>query len=306
MFRYVLKRLGQTALTVLGVLAITFVLFKGVSGDAASAYLGDGAGESQKAQWRHNHGYDLPAARQFLNHVRDCATFSGRSLRDNKTIADIFAQRGKYSLSLMLPAMALEWFLGLSLACLVAYYRGRWIDKFGVLLSVLGMCVPLLGMLIFAQWLMFRVGDGRYAFGLSQVGNIYVPIVVIAACGVGGKVRFYRTIILEQLSCDYVRTAVAKGVHPAGVMFWHVLPNVMPAILTGISSAIPFLILGSLLAESMFGIPGLGDLMVSSIANRDEPIMTALVFVTSLAYCLTILATDIACAALDPRIRLGK
>ena len=188
-------------------------------------------------------------------------------------------------------------------SCFVAYYHDTWMDKVGVLLSVIGMCIPFLAFMIFGQWLMFSIAP-RYAYGLGDRVNIYVPVVIMIVAGLGGSVRFYRTIILDQVNRDYVRTAKAKGVPLPGILFKHVLKNCMLPILTNLILAIPFLIMGSLLAESYFGIPGLGDLMLSSINGRDEPIMSGLVFLTALVYTIGLLVTDLSYAVFDPRIRL--
>ena len=144
-------------------------------------------------------------------------------------------------------------------SCFVAYYRGTWLDHFGVFISVLGMCIPFLAYMIIGQCIMFYIYPPS-AYGLASKANIYVPIGIAVFAGLGGGVRFYRTIILNEIQQDYVRTARAKGVPLPGILFKHVLKNCMLPILTNLVMAIPFLIMGSLLLERFFGIPGLGDL----------------------------------------------
>jgi peptide/nickel transport system permease protein len=143
------------------------------------------------------------------------------------------------------------------------------------------------------------------AFGLANPINILIPVVIAVIAGLGQNVRFYRTVILDETQQDYVRTARAKGVPLPSVMFKHILRNCMLPILTNLILAIPFLIMGSLLLEMFFGIPGLGDLLLSSINSRDEPIISGLTFLTALAYVLGTLATDISYAIFDPRVRLS-
>ena len=189
------------------------------------------------------------------------------------------------------------------IACFVAYYHGTLIDKVGVFLSVLGMCVPFLAYMIIGQYLMFQISP-VHAFGAEPRGNIYVPIAVMVLAGIGGSVRFYRTVILDETGRDYVRTARAKGASVPSVLFKHVLRNCMLPILTNLILAIPFLIMGSLLVESYFGIPGMGDLLLTSIQDRDEPIINAMVFLTALIYTVGLLLTDISYAVFDPRVRL--
>ncbi|RPI61945.1 MAG: ABC transporter permease subunit [Planctomycetaceae bacterium] len=241
---------------------------------------------------------------QFVNHLRKSATFSSVSLKDdNPTLTDIIRKRAPYSLAITVPSMALEWMLGLIVACFVAYYRSTWIDKVGVFVTVLGMCIPFLAFMILGQWLAFKLWP-EYAFGVENRTNLYIPIAIVVIAGLGGMVRFYRTVILDETNRDYVRTARAKGVPLPSILFKHILRNCMLPILTSLVMAIPFLIMGNMLVENYFGIPGLGDLMLTSIQDRNEPIMNGLVFMTTVIYIVGILLTDISYAIFDPRIRL--
>ena len=303
--RYILRRLGQAVLTIFGVMLVTFLLFRVGAGDIAGANLGEQASARQKAEWRHQYGYDRPLRVQFFDHLKASVLFEGRSLKgDNRTLAEIIRQHAPYSLAVQVPALVLQWCIGLAIACLVAYYRGTLLDKVGVFLSVLGMCIPFLAFMIFGQWLLFAVGLPQHAFGLTYRGNVYVPVAILVAAGLGGTVRFYRTVILDEIGRDYVRTARAKGLPAATILFKHVLRNCMLPILTSLVLAIPFLMMGSLLVETYFGIPGLGDLMITSINDRNEPILSGLVFLTAVIYTSGILITDVAYAMFDPRIRL--
>ncbi len=241
---------------------------------------------------------------QFWPYLISSATFQSRSLQYNEKLTDIIVSRAPYSLALTVPAMALGWLAAMIISSFVAYYRDTWIDKIGVFLSVLGMCIPFLAFMILGQWVMFQISP-EHAYGLvSGRGNIYVPIAIMVIAGLGGSVRFYRTVILDEINRDYVRTARAKGAPLTSVLFKHVLKNCMLPILTNLILAIPFLIMGSLLVESSFGIPGLGDLMITSINSRDEPIITGMVFLTALIYTIGLLLTDLSYVLFDPRIRV--
>jgi len=240
---------------------------------------------------------------QFFLHLWNSATFRSRSLVSDQKLLNIIARRGPYSLALTVPAMALGWLGAMVVSCLVAYYHGTWIDRLGVFVSVLGMCIPFLAYMILGQWLMFQIHPPM-AWGLESKANIYVPVIISVLAGLGGSVRFYRTVILDEVGRDYVRTAMAKGVPLVGVLFRHVLKNAMLPILTNLVAAIPFLIMGSLLLEQFFGIPGLGALMINSITARDVPVVTGLTFLTAVVYTLALLLTDVLYAIFDPRIRL--
>jgi len=240
---------------------------------------------------------------QFVDHLVGSVTFRTRSLLTNEKLTKTIADRAPVSLALTVPAMAFGWLAGLAISSFVAYYRNTAFDKIVVFLCVLGMCIPFLAFMIYGQWFMFAVAPAR-AYGLFYRSNIYIPILIMVIAGLGGSVRFYRTIILDQVNQDYVRTARAKGAPLPDVLFKHVLKNCMLPILTHLIMALPFLIMGSLLVETYFGIPGLGDLMISSISNRDEPIISAMVFLSALIYTLGVIVTDISYAVFDPRIRL--
>jgi peptide/nickel transport system permease protein len=240
---------------------------------------------------------------QFFVHMRDTLTFQSTSFRYKQTLWQIVREKAPYSLSLTVPALALGWFSAMIVSCLVAYYRGTWLDNAGVFIAVLGMCIPFLAYMILGQWVMFQIAPA-HAFGLHVRANIYVPIAIAVVAGLGTSVRFYRTVILNEINQEYVRTARAKGVSLPTILFKHVLRNCMLPILTNLVMAIPFLILGSLLLEKFFGVPGLGDLMVSSITDRDVPVITTLTFLTAVVYVLGLLLTDILYAVFDPRIRL--
>ncbi|MDP6047277.1 MAG: ABC transporter permease subunit [Phycisphaerae bacterium] len=240
---------------------------------------------------------------QFVDHMKKSVTFDASSLILKKKLTEIIAERAPDSLALTVPAMAIGWILAMIISSFVAYYRGTILDKVGVFVSVLGMCIPFLAFMIYGQWLMFTIAPTR-AYGLAYRSNVYLPIAIMVIAGLGGSVRFYRTVILDQVNRDYVRTARAKGASLPAVLFKHVLKNCMLPILTNLILALPFLIMGSLLVETYFGIPGLGDLLLSSINGRDEPVVNAMVFLTAIIYTTGVMLTDISYALFDPRIRL--
>jgi peptide/nickel transport system permease protein len=314
---YVVRRLIQAVFTIFGVMLFTFLLFRVVGGDIASAHLGPKATVQQRQEWEHKFGYDKPLFLdfqakpwsrgfwdgQFWSYITTTATFQTRSIITNEKLYSIIAQRGPYSLALTVPIMAITWITAMFVATIVAYYRGGLIDNLGVFLAVLGMCVPYLAFIMGIQFLMFHVKP-TMAYGLANPFNIFVPISIGVIAGLGSQVRFYRTVVLDETRRDYVRTAQAKGVALPVIMFKHILKNCMLPILTSVILAVPFLIMGSLLLESFFGINGLGDLLLSSITNRDEPIVSGLTFLTALLYVVANLATDISYVVFDPRVRL--
>ena len=240
---------------------------------------------------------------QFCWHLWHSVTFSNRSYKTKEMLLEIIGKKAKYSLAISVPLLALGWLMAMVVSATVAYYRGGTVDKLGVFVCVLGMCIPYLVYMIAGQAIIFDLAPSA-AWGLPNRANIFVPIGIALFAGLGGNVRFYRTVILDEINRDYVRTARAKGVSLPTILFKHVLKNCMLPILTSLVVAIPFLIMGSLLLERFFGVPGLGDLMVGSVSDRDVPIISGLTFLTSAIYIVGLLVTDILYAVLDPRIRL--
>jgi len=304
MLRFLIRRLIQAALTVFSVMLLTFLLFRVVAGDVTADYVNPKLGAAAREAWRHRHGLDRPWHEQFASHLYNSVTFQGKSYQTEEPLTTIIRQRAGYSLALTVPSLVLGWISAMVISCFVAYYRGTWIDRIGVLLSVLGMCVPYLAYMILGQWLMFTIYPPA-AWGLRYRTNIYLPIAISVIAGLGASVRFYRTVILDQINQDYVRTARAKGAPLTTILFKHVIRNCMLPIMTNLIMAIPFLIMGSLLLEKFFGIPGTGDLLISSIARRDVPIITGLTYLTALIYVISLLVTDLLYGVFDPRIRLS-
>ena len=141
--------------------------------------------------------------------------------------------------------------------------------------------------------------------GLNTIRFLILPVLIGVIGGIGSGTRWYRTIFLEEMGKDYVRTARAKGLSELKVLFRHVLKNAMIPILTGVVVVIPTLFMGSLLLESFFGIPGLGSYTIDAIRNQDFAVVRAMVFLGSVLYILGLLLTDISYTLVDPRIRLN-
>ncbi|HLF67661.1 MAG TPA: ABC transporter permease, partial [Gammaproteobacteria bacterium] len=140
--------------------------------------------------------------------------------------------------------------------------------------------------------------------GLSAIKFLALPVLVSVIAGIGSGVRWYRTLFLEEITKDYVRTARAKGLSDLAILFKHVLKNAMIPILTGVVVLIPSLFLGSLLLESFFAIPGLGSYTIDAIRAQDFAIVRSMVFLGSVLYILGLLLTDISYTLVDPRVRL--
>ena len=210
------------------------------------------------------------------------------------------------SLALMLPIFIGEMLVGLALAMVACAFRGTWIDKSVLLLSVAGMSISYIALIIFGQWFLSYRLNLLPVWGWGDIRTLILPVAIGVVSGAGGGVRFYRTVFLNEMSKEYLRTAVAKGCNPLGVYCKHMLKNAMIPIMTRASTILPFLFTGSLLLESFFGIPGLGYACINALNNADIQTLKALVIVGAFLFVAINLLTDLAYAWADPRIRLDR
>ncbi|HAG61408.1 MAG TPA: peptide ABC transporter permease, partial [Coxiellaceae bacterium] len=227
-----------------------------------------------------------------------------------RDIGHDIGQRMWPSLALAVPTLLVGLMINISLALLIVLFRGTYLDTLGVvgcviLMSISGLFYIIIGQFILGKWLQLVPISG-YQGGLQAWRFLVLPVLIGVISGIGMGVRWYRTIFLEEMQKDYVRTARAKGLSEMRVLFSHVLKNGMLPILTGVVVIIPSLFLGSLIMESFFGIPGLGSYTIDAIQQQDFSVVRAMVFIGTLLYILGLILTDISYAMVDPRVRLGK
>jgi peptide/nickel transport system permease protein len=319
MLAYVVRRLVWGGVVVLGVLFFLFLLFFAVTSpdDIARRALGEKATQEVIDQWKANHGYDKPLwpwqdARDnmLVEHYRRMLTFDfGRSDADDVPIVQRLREGVGPSLALTVPLFGVGLAVAIALSLFVAFFRETYIDSMGVFLCVLGMSVSILLYIIGAQFLIGKLLRWFPISGFDPAPSVIarflaLPLLVGVIHGVGGEVRFYRTVFVEETGRDYVRTARAKGAGEGRIMARHVLRNGMIPILTHVVVAIPFLFMGALLLESFFGIPGLGALTVEAINGNDFSTLRTMVYIGSLLFVVGQVATDVSYALADPRVRL--
>jgi peptide/nickel transport system permease protein len=323
MLAYIIRRTLMGVPTVLGVLFVLFVLFFWVATPdrIAERALGAKATQEQIEIWIHEHGYDLPkfynpaeegGARltetRLYQFYRSMLMFDfGNSDLDDISITYKIRKGMGPSLALTVPSFIIGLFATISASLLVAMFRGTYVDRLALFLCVIGMSIVFFLYIIGGQYLLGKVLRWYPISGWSSrhmVHFLTLPVIVGVIAGMGSNVRFYRTIMVNEINSDYIRTARAKGLGDAPIMFKHLLKNAMLPILTGVVMAIPFLFMGSLLVESFFGIPGLGRLTVEAIQNNDFRTVSAMVYIISLIYVVANLMTDISYTFVDPRVRL--
>lgn len=228
----------------------------------------------------------------------------GESISTNQKVTAMLRRGVGPSLMLTVPIFAGELVISLSLALVCAYFRDRWPDRSLVFLSVTLMSVNYLIWIIFGQFFLAYKMEWFPIWGMESWANLLLPVCIGIVSSMGANLRFYRTIMLDEMYKDYVRTAFAKGRSPAGVLFGHVLPNAMIPVITNTVIALPFLYTGSLLLESFFGIPGLGGMSINAINSSDVEVVRGVVLVGALLYVAASLVSDLCYAVVDPRVKL--
>ena len=324
MFGYIVRRALYALPILLGVNLLTFALFFVVNtpDDMARMQLGAKRVTPEAIEnWKAERGYDKP---RFYNDKAFGVSkftdtiFYDKSLKmfafefgaadDGRDIAEEIRSRMVPSLAIALPTFLLGLYVTVSLALLLVFFRQTALDFSGVVLCVAMMSVSSLFYIIGGQWLVAKIWQlvpiSGYAGGLEGARFLILPVLVSVVAGIGANTRWYRTIFLEEVSRDYVRTARAKGLSELRVLFRHVLKNAMIPVLTGVVVVIPLLFMGSLLVESFFGIPGLGSYTIDAINAQDFSVVRAMVFIGSLLYIVGLLLTDISYTLVDPRVRL--
>ncbi|MHB9035460.1 MAG: ABC transporter permease [Armatimonadota bacterium] len=312
MLRYLVRRLLYAVPILVGVSLITFLLFYATSSPEQMARRNLSAKNPSQAQisaWLVQHGYDKPLSQQFQKHMSELLLMRfGNSDATGEPIWDKL--RAGVGPSAIVASMVFFGTLVVSvtLALLVAYYRGTYLDAGGVFMCVLLMSITYIvyiigGQFVFGRLLKYLPMAG-YERGFSALKFALLPMAVGVISALGSEVRFYRTVVLEEMNQDYVRTARAKGVSEQAVLFKHVLKNASIPILTKTILSLPFIMMGSILLESFFGIPGLGTMTVDAINSQDFAVVRAMVFLGSILYIFGAALTDICYALVDPRVRL--
>lgn len=307
---YIIRRAFYSIPILLGVCFIIFVLFNFLSGDPTQILLGKHATAEQMAEMRSQLGLDRPFIVQYFDLVKSVFTFDfGTSWSTKQEITDMIKQGIGPSLSVSIPAFLLSFVVSICLSLVIAFYRGSIIDRFFVIFTVALMSISSLAYILFFQWFFayelgwFEISGYDYGFP-NFVPYVILPVIIWMILSVGPDIRFYRTILLDEIYQDYVRTARAKGLSERKIMFKHVLKNAMIQIITYVIIQIPFLILGALLLETFFSIPGIGGLVYNALNNNDFPVLRAMTAIIAFGVILFNLIIDVMYTVVDPRVRL--
>lgn len=310
LFVYTLKRIGVSIMTILLVAAITFFLMNAIPG---SPFMTEKSTPQQIELANAKYGLDKPVPVQFVNYLKNLLKGDmGTSLKmqQDTAVTKILFGQGKFtrSIQLGLLALVLSVLVGIPLGCLAAYNRGKWIDSVLRVLTTLGVAMPsfvfatlmLFGFGVHLKW--FPVQSGT----LDTAPSYIMPVLALAFYPSCYIAKLTRTSMLDSISQDYIRTARAKGLKTKAILFKHALRNSLIPVITYLGPLTAGIITGSLVVEQIFNIPGIGGYFVSSILNRDYPIIMGTTILLACLIVIMNLVVDIAYKIVDPRINITK
>jgi peptide/nickel transport system permease protein len=313
MWTYVARKLLYNIPVYLGI--ILFLMLALRVNDPAYAFLGKNATATDLADIKAKLGLDQPFFYQYLEVLSfnfDVESWANEGLK----VSEMLKRSIVPSLSITLPALTLTSIISITIAIISAYFRGRPVDRTLMVVAVVGMSVSFLVYIVFGQYwgayLLTRdVGIDAFAIGGFEPGlknwpyYCLLPVLISVIVSMGYDTRFYRSVMVEESGRDYITTAVAKGANKRKVMFVHMLKNAMIPIITRIMTTLPFLIMGSLLLEVYFNIPGMGRVLFKAIQEQDFPVIQSFVTIFAALFILSNILTDVLYALVDPRVRLS-
>lgn len=305
MLFYMIKRLGLALLVALAVSMMAYMLVF-LSGDPALALAGEGARQADIDMVRKTYGLDRPLVVQYADWLWKLLRGDlGMSVYFKTEVGPLVMDKLSTTLLLGVYALAVALVISVPLGVLAAIYKNSWIDRLCLAVAVLGQALPnfffalLLIMLFSISWHLLPVsGSGSWQ-------HFVMPAIALGYYAAPAFMRLIRAGMIEVLGADYIRTARAKGLPPSTVIFKHALRNAIVPVVALAAVQLGFLLGGSVVIETIFALDGLGYLAYQSITYKDYPVMQIIVLLLSLIYVLLTLASDIANAWLDPRIRVS-
>ncbi|KUM04048.1 ABC transporter permease [Chromobacterium subtsugae] len=311
MSAFIIRRLLQMIPTLLGVMLLVFTLFSVVGGDPTLVLAGKHLTPEVLAQIRSQLGLDKSLPEQFWLFVHQVLTLNfGTSWSTQQPVADIIGSRVGPSLTLAGAMLVVDLLIAIPLAALVAYFRGGLTDHLITIICTVAMSISALIYIIAGQYfLAFKLGWFPVrGWGDSFWTNLflYVPLPLLMGLMVslGPDIRFYRSFFVEELGQDYVRTARAKGLSERRIMLKHVLRNALIPVVTSVMMSLPYLLIGALVLENFFGIPGMGNEVIQAVNKSDFPVIKAITIYIAIATMAFNLLGDLVYKWIDPRVQL--
>jgi peptide/nickel transport system permease protein len=305
MFRYVASRIWQAMLTIFLLLVFTFTAVR-MTGDPTDRLLPEDATPADRAEMRRDLHLEDPLWKQFGHYLSDVATGDfGKSYKWRVSVREVIVERLPVTLTLAALASCLTIALGVPLGVIAARRRGEWIDSAILFIALIGQSVPifvtaLAGILLFSVKLRLLP-----VAGVDNPIGYLMPSITLGWFGLAALIRVTRMSMLNVLSSEYIVTARAKGLRPRAIIYQHALRNALIPIVTFFGLVLANLLTGTIVTETMFGLPGIGRLAVESIVGRDFPVVQGFVIFAALVFVSINLAVDLLYGLIDPRIRVS-
>jgi len=304
MLRYTATRLLYMLPVIWLVVSIVFLLIHLVPGDPIQQMLGEGATSADLQAARHAYGLDVPIGRQYVNYWRGVLHGNlGQSLRYNRNVAAVIAERYPFTLQLTFAGLAVALALSVPAGVHSARRRNRWDDRVISFVSLLGLSFPnfALGPVLI---LLFAIKLGALPVsGSGTPAHLVLPAITLGGALAAILTRMVRTSMLEELGQDYIRTARAKGLPERTVVYRHALRNAMIPVLTVVGLQFGALLAGAIVTETIFSWPGIGRLTIQAISNRDYYLVEGCILAIGLTYVGVNFVTDLLYSVANPRIR---
>ncbi|WP_305074616.1 ABC transporter permease [Propionivibrio sp.] len=313
MLRFILARLGGTLAVLILVAVMVFALTRLASGDPIALLLGDQATAEDIAQARVQYGLDKPLLTQFGYWIKEVAQGNlGQSIFLQRPVTQALAERAEPTFFLATFAVTIAALIGIPCGLIAAVWRGRLVDQIFSAVAMLGASVPsfwmgLILIQVFAVWLGWfpasGYGDPGVPF-IERLHHLVLPATVLGVLNSALIIRFTRASVLDILNEDYVRTARSKGLSERVVILKHVLRNALVPIVTVLGLTLALMIGGAVVTETVFNLPGVGNLVVRAVLRRDYPVIQGTLLVIAGIYVLINLVIDLIYMIVDPRIRV--
>lgn len=305
MYRYVLKRLLLTIPVLIGAIFLVYAIMAMTPGDPGTLILGITAEKEDIAALNHQLGYDRPFPIRFLNYIKGIFLHFdfGNSYRTRTPVFHEILQRFPTTFYLALGSIILSSILGISLGILSAVRQYSFIDSFFTVMAMFFAAIPgfwfgLMLMMLFALKLGWLPSSG-----IDNWQCFVLPVITLSLGGAAGLMRLTRSTMLETVRQDYIRTARAKGASEHTVIWKHALKNALLPVVTSLGMDFGASLGGAIIIETVFGMPGLGTYIVTSIRQKDVPAVLAATLLLSVLFCIIMLIVDLLYAFIDPRIK---
>lgn len=306
MIIYLLKRIFQALIVMLGVTLVTFLLLNVIPGDPVAVMLDKNASPQIVENLRNEWGLNKPLHIQYLNFVKNAACGNlGTSYFEKTPVTTMIKNGLNATLRLGFVAFLFSSFVGIICGTLAAVFHGKWLDNFLMIISMIGISLPVFWIAIILQLIFGLYLKILPISGIRNITGYILPTIALGSTYAGSMARLVRTSVLETIFQDYVKTAHSKGVRESMVIIKHVMRNAAIPIITLSGTQIKSILTGSMIIETIFSIAGIGRIAINAIMVRDIPVIQGTVLYTAVLFVFINLVIDLLYAVIDPRIRIS-